>query len=62
MKYSRQGMVSLLSSSKDAKKKRKRTERKSSAEEIRLKVIVLEATKKTVHTKKAKLSFCVSPL
>jgi len=45
-------MVSLLSSSKDAKKKRKRVKRKSSAEGIRLKVIVLEATKKQFIQKK----------
>lgn len=45
-------MVSLLSSSKDAKKKRKRVVRKSSAEEIRLKVIVLKATIKQFIQKK----------
>jgi len=49
----------LFFSSKDAgeKKKKKQVEKKSWGEEIKLKVIVLGATKKTVHTKKQKDPF-----
>jgi hypothetical protein len=39
------------------RRKKKQVEKKSWGEEIKLKVIVLGATKKTVHTKKQKDPF-----